>query len=252
MKMPVNIRAMKNDHLMKKTASANPPAIDPVAYFERYSPSKRMSREPIQHTQQAGWLTTVLTFFLMWAQPYWPGPGLWTILGLSIGMQFIMYGSLMLRNERDPKTLVGLFLEKHMDRWVPLLVFSAQTLYMFLIVTALWMSAQMLGVTAPAWVHTTLYILLVLIPVRRLLYEWAGHREHSIRTPVQDGLQYLTVIVVTLLAGVLTTHFVSPFGHPVTGDNSVPLIFIWVIVTLIILSNIVLFIDGTFSKRKRR
>jgi|GEM_PF-2906120 len=224
----------------------------PVIYFERFMPSRRQSRNPLQHTHQAGWLTTVLTAFLMWAQPRWPGPGLWAVLGLSVGMQCLVYGALALQDKHIPKTRIGHLLATHMVRWFPWLVFVAQTTYLFLIVTVLWMSAQMLGVHAPAWVHTTLYILLVLIPVRRIIFEWASHRGQDIRTPVQDALQYFTVIVVTLLIGVLATHFVSPFGHPITGDNSVPLIFIWVIATLVILSCVVLFIDNTFSKRKRR
>jgi hypothetical protein len=132
-----------------------------------------------------------------------------------------------------------------------MLLFSTQTLFMFLIVSVLWFSIVALGLTVHLWIHINLYVLLTLVTIRRLLSEWASTQESYIRTPVQDGLQFLTGIVITLLLATALTHFFAPFGHPVTGDNSMPLIFVWVIAVVIILFYIILLIDRIMGKKGR-
>lgn len=219
--------------------------------FMRYRPEDRRSKAPILKTRQTGWLVVLLILFLNWAAwPEW-SPARYAMWGVSFGLLMMLRGALDLTKPRMRKTALGRRLMASRDRWFPLMLFFIQNIYLFLIVSVLWFSMVALGLTVHIWVHINLYILLSLLTVRRLLSEWAGLQDSSIRTPIQDGLQFLTGIVITLLLATALTHFFAPFGHPITGDNSLPLIFVWVIAVLIVLFYIILLIDRIMGKKGR-
>lgn len=222
-----------------------------ISLFPQYRPSERHAAQMIKYTLQAGWLTAILAAVLLWAQPDKSPPGYWVILGTALGGLMILRGALDLRAATKHRTQLATRLTASVDHWFPLLLFSAQTVYMFLLVALMWFTLPSLGVYLHPLLHVGLFSLLTLIAIRRLIAEWARHKGPSIRLPVQDGLQYTTATIVTLLVAIALTHAISPFGHPITGDNSLPIVIIWVIASLVILCCIILFVDRIFSKRRR-
>ncbi len=221
-----------------------------VPLFPQYRPSERHSVEIIRYTRQAGWLTVVLAALLLWAQPERTPPGYWVIMGTALGGLMILRGALGMRDGGKHRTHLATRMAGSLDHWFPYLLFAAQTLYLFLLISLMWFTLPSLGVYLHPLLHVGLFGLLILITLRRLIAEWARHKNASVRLPVQDALQYSTTIIFTLLIAIALTHAVSPFGHPITGDNTMPIVIIWVIASFVILCCIILFIDR-FSKRQR-
>ncbi len=219
--------------------------------FPHYSPSDRHSVEPIKYVRQAGWLTIVLTALFMWAEFGNAPPVYWSIMGVAFGALILLRGALELRQSDQQRFRWSQQLARSLDRWFPYLLFTLQTLFMFLLVAVLWFILPVLGVYLHPALHIGMFSLLVLIAIRRLIGEWARHKGAEIRLPVQDALQYVTTIIVTLLVAIALTHAISPFGHPITGDNTMPIVIIWVIASFVILCCIILFIDRLFVKRQR-
>ncbi len=232
-----------------ETAPAGDEKREPL--FPQYRPSERHAAEAIRYVRQAGWLTVLLAALLLWAQTGKSPPGYWVVMGMALGTLMVLRGALELQTSAHHRTQLAGRLSQARERWFPYLLFGTQTLFLYLLVSVLWFTLPALGVDLHLILHIGLYVLLTLITVRRLIAEWARHKVAVVRLPVQDGIQYTTTIIVTLLVAVAMTHAVSPFGHPITGDNSMPIVIIWVIASLIILCCIILIIDRLFGRRRK-
>lgn len=219
--------------------------------FERYQPSNRLSRAPIQQTQYSGWLTLGLATLLVWADPGAAPYFFYSIAGSALGMTLILRAALRLTQETQLRFHWAQRAAALQDRWFPGLLFFCQTVFLFAIASLLWFTLPMLGVTLHLGLHIGLYVLLTLISARRILTEWASVQSLSLRSPLQDSIQYVTIIIVTLLLAVAATHAISPFGHPITGDNSGPLVFIWLIAVFMVISCIILLIDRALGRKGR-
>ena len=218
--------------------------------FPQYRPSERHAAEVIRYVRQAGWLTVLLAALLLWARTEKTPPGYWVVMGTALGALMVLRGALALHTSGHHRTRLADRLSQSREQWFPYLLFGTQTLFLYLLVSVLWFTLPALGVNLHFILHIGLYVLLTLITVRRLIAEWARHKVAVVRLPVQDGLQYTTTVIVTLLVAVAMSHAVSPFGHPITGDNSMPIVIIWVIASLIILCCIILLIDRLFGRRR--
>jgi hypothetical protein len=234
---------------------ADPPS---VHLFPDYQPSHRGSRHPIRHTLWAGWLAFTLALLLLWAHPDgWP-PVYWTLAGLSFGLCLLIKGCLALGPLEGVTTPPPTHrsraitrLAASRDHWFPMLLFTLQTAFLFLNTAILWVTLPRLGLPMHPLVSIGLFSMLVLVALRRLLAEWARRGHPTVRPAAMDVLQYLTTIVVSLLLALALSHAVSPFGHPITGDTTLPLVFIWVVASFVILVSMVLIVDR-ISGRKRR
>jgi len=218
--------------------------------FPDYMPSHRSSKDVIQHTLYVGWLSFILALLLLWAHPEaWP-PVYWSLAGLSLGIVLILRGLLKL-SEPPHATPLAQKATITRDAWFPLTLFVAQTAFMFIIASILWVTMPKLGAAPHLLVTIGLYVMLALISIRRLMAEWVRRKFPGMRSPAQDVLQYSTTFVVTILVALAITHAISPFGHPITGDNSLQIVVIWVIATFVMLACLILIIDRLFSRRNR-
>lgn len=224
----------------------------PAPLFPQYQPSARHAAQAIRNTQQAGWLTVALAALMLWAQPEGYPPGYWVVMGTALGASLILLGALELRHEGTHRTRLATSMSANLEQWFPYLLFGLQTLFMFLIVAVMWFTLPSLGVPLHPLLHTGLFIFLALITVRRFISEWAQHKNVSVRLPVQDALQAFTIIIVALLVAIALTHAVSPFGHPITGDNTILVVLIWVVAGFVILCGLALFADKIFKRKSGR
>lgn len=220
--------------------------------FQSYQPSFIKSREYVLRTLRLGLIPIGVALVVMWERAQPPGPGLWSALGVCLGMESMLFAAWRFRDPGIRKTRLGMRMAVSLDRWFPLLVFSAQSVFLIVTVLIFWLTIVELGLEIYRWIHPIIYVLLFYVPLRRFMLEYVREKSSKTAFVVRESLNYLAVILIALLAGSILTMVVIPLGHPLTGDTWPPLIFIWVLVVMTILSVVVLFVDRVFSSRKKR
>ncbi len=239
---------------MRNTPHVLPPEQSGVAsaqpMFPHYRPSHRLAREAIAHTVQAGWLSVALALLLLWAFGGQQQPLHWAILGVSAGLLCLIKAARMLPLSAPHRLRITEYLTRTREDWFAYLLFAAQTIYMFTLPALLWFSLPAIGVPLSPALHIGLFSMLTLIAIRRFLGEWALRRTTQSKFPLQEILRSITTIIMTILVAIAATHAISPFGHPITGDNTMPIVVIWVIAVFIILSALILLIDLLSGRRR--
>lgn len=239
------------------TANAPHPPQRWLPLFEHYAPGHRLAPDIIRHTRHAGWLTGLMATAFIWA--FWPDQYLlnWAILGLAAGMGLTVAGALNLSDQPDAYGLKWTpQLVATRTLWFPYLLFGAQTVYLFGLVALIWFALPELGVPLNLGLHVSMFALLTLITLRRLIGEWARQRAKYSTLPLREVLHLSTTMLVTLLLAIAASHAVSPFGHPITGDNTLPLVLIWLIAVFVLLCSMILLADrllgGAAARLERR
>jgi hypothetical protein len=225
--------------------------------FEHYAPGHRLAPEIIRHTRHAAWLTGLMAAAFIWA--FWPDQHLlnWAILGLATGTGLMVAGALNLSDQPDAYGLKWTpQLVASRTAWFPYLLFAAQTVYLFCLVALIWFALPELGVPLNPGLHISMFALLTLITLRRLIGEWARQRAKYSTIPLREVLHLSTTMLVTLLVAIAASHAVSPFGHPITGDNTLPLVLIWLSAVFVLLCALIMLIDrlqgGAMARLQRR
>ncbi len=222
-----------------------------MTYFAEYQPSDRHARGHVMKARLFGWVVVVTTIALMHVQQR-AGPGLWAALGMGGGSLLILRGAILLRREQVHKTPLGRHLLNTMDTWFPWLLFGFQSVILLLAATILWLSAVELGVKVYTLTHINFFCLMALIPIRRVVNEHARMKGIEHRQGLIEGVQCLIVIFTTTMVAFGVTQIFIPLGHPITGDNTPPLIVIWVIATLVVLGRLLLYLDHMIRKRHEK
>lgn len=223
-----------------------------MTYFAEYQPSDRHARGHVVKARLFGWVVVGITIALMSVRQQRAGPGLWAALGIGIGSLLILRGAIRLRREYIHKTPLGRHLLNTMDDWFPWLVFGFQTVFLLLAATVLWLSAVELGVKVYTLTHINFFCLIALIPIRRVVNEHARMKGIEHRHAVIEGVQCLIVVFSTTMVAFGVTQIFIPLGHPITGDNTPPLIVIWVIASLVVLGRLLLYLDHMIRKRHEK
>lgn len=231
------------------TAPDHSPLPVRLPLYPEYRPSDRHSQEPIQHVYQAGLITALLALILMWAFPGRPPLRYVALGGLALGALLLLKGLLDLPRYTAHKTPWANRCAATQDHWFPMVLFGLQTLMLFLLVSVLWWTLPPLGVSLHPVLHSGLYGLLTLITIRRWINEWA-RRRHDGNHHGQEVAQLVTTILFTLLVATALTHAVQPFGHPITGDNTLPLVFIWVVAIFVVICCLILLMDRLFNPQR--
>ncbi len=220
--------------------------------FEQYQPSSLRSREYILRTLRLGLIPIAVTVLLMVERPRPPGPGLWSALGIALGMEIMLYSAWRMRRPDTSRTRLGRRMAESMDLWFPLLMFTAQSGFLIVTVLVFWLTLLELGLQIYRWTHLVFLTLLFYIPVRRFALACVKAKPEETVYVVRELLNYVAAILLTLLTGAVLTMVLIPLGHPDTGDASPSLIAVWVLVVIAVLSFSILFVDRVFSSRKRR
>lgn len=218
--------------------------------FPHYRPSHRLAKEVVLHTYQAGWLSVALALLLLWAFGGQQHPLHLAVLGISGGVLCLIKSAVALPQSAPYRFKTTAYLARTRENWFAFLIFAAQTVYMFTLPALLWFSLPAIDVPLTPLLHVGLFAMLALVATRRFLGEWALRRAAVSKYPLQEILRTLTTIIVTLLVAIAATHAISPFGHPITGDNTIPIVFIWVIAVFVLLSAVILLIDLLSGRRR--
>jgi hypothetical protein len=219
--------------------------------FPQYRISDRQSLKRFRWTQKTGLFPLFVTLVMMYARPAGPGPGLWCVLGLSIGLELLLWGAYALHvDPRSTSRLCGL-LKATSDRWYPLLLFVTQNIFVLLTIAVFWLTLQELGgIPSTLWINGNLLLLALLIPVYRLTKEMMLQGDDIRYVLWEKSSRYLVVILGTTLAMAFWLEFSLPESGPMPPELLFRILFLGVIASLVILTCIALLLDFWFRRKK--
>jgi hypothetical protein len=219
--------------------------------FPQYRASDRQAPSCFRLTQRIGFFPLFVAVVMMFARPAGPGPGLWCVLGLSIGLELLLWGAYALH--RDPKSTSRLCnrLKATSDSWYPRLLFVTQNIFVLLTIAVFWLTLQELGgIPSTLWINANILLLVLLIPVYRLAKE-IMLRSDDVKHVLWEKLsRYLMVILGTTLAMAVWLDFSLPKTGLITPELMFRVLVLGVIASLVILTCIALLLDFWFRRKK--
>jgi len=211
--------------------------------FPEYPPARHLHRRHYTRTRQIGALVICLGGLLMLAARRWPGPGLWSALGLCLGLELILWGAHELPFTRSRMSPPGARLAATANRWFPGLLFAVRHLFITIAMLILLFSLVELHILRAAWETAVFGLAILLVPARRLAWEW-NHARPSAAAEIIEALCHrgFLISVVVLATHVLVSVIIAestPYG-----TDTIPLELIaWSIAMLIVVAQTVLFIN---------
>ena len=188
---------------------------------------------------------------MMYARPAGPGPGLWCVLGLSLGLGLILWGAYALHV--DPKSTSRLCcrLKATSDSWYPPLLFITQNIFVLLTIVVFWLTLQELGgIPSSLWINLNILLLALLIPVYRLAKEMMLRSDDVKHVLWEKVSLYMLVIFGTTLAMALWLNFSLPETGLIPPDLMIRILFLGVAASLVILTCIALLLDFWIRRKK--
>ncbi|MCO5045259.1 MAG: hypothetical protein J5I99_10710 [Verrucomicrobia bacterium] len=220
--------------------------MNPHIYSEHHLAHRRF-REYYRRTLAMGAVALGLAIWMGSAQMPMPGPGLFANAGFSAAGIFLLWA---LRNlhTTPPRSRWGQRVRARSENQFPAIVICLQGWFILLIALLIWFTVAELGFAANGFQHTLLIGILLLAPVRRILDGTEPPRPSPRRDLIRETLAYLNVCLITLfIAAVLTTAMLPP-DAPATSELPFAVMFIWVVVTLILLTCAILLLDHIVRK----
>ncbi len=226
-----------------------------MSMFPDYQPSAARSPRHIQTGLNLGLAPVGVSLLLILARPGWPGPFLWSMFLVSLGLVLIYRGCVDLPRKEHKTLPVFTRLAARCDAWFPLFLFVMQNVFCILTFAILWVQILDIGLAEYTqwWHHLILGFVIFLFPFRRGLLEYLRDRDIDTDGLVEQGLRYLTWIIgAVFLTGTLTPWIVSATQGPQKAP--VGLVVLWVPATLIVITCLFLFTEHlvTFLGRRRR
>ncbi len=153
------------------------------------------------------------------------GPGLWCALGLSAGLQLILWGSYRLHQEPALRTPWARRLAANSARWFPALMFVAWNGFAVILGVLLWLTVVQNGYPAGPAIHATVIAIIALIPIKGLAREW-----HLVcntqRSLVINELLFFGLIILVALFLTLSLISFNPSTVKTPDQNYDPVIVV--------------------------
>jgi hypothetical protein len=219
--------------------------------FPQYRILDRQALSRFRLTQKIGLFPLFVAIVMMYARPAGPGPGLWCVLGLSLGMELIVWGAYALHF--DSKSASGFCsrLKETSDRWYPPLLFATQNVFVLLTIVVFWLTLRELGsIPSSLWINLNILLLALLIPVYRLAKEMMLRSDDVKYVLREKASRYLIVILGTTLAMAIWLDFSLPETGQIAPDLMIRILFLGVAASLVILTCIALLLDFWFRRKE--
>jgi O-antigen/teichoic acid export membrane protein len=221
-----------------------------MALFVNYQRSNPVSLPHIRWVQKLGLIPIFITGALIAANRTSAGPGLWTALGLSLGLELILWGALELYSTHEKKTPWGEELVRRHDRWFPTLVFVMKYSFIALSLTVLWMTIHDLGFPTSLWHHILFVFIVLLLPITQAVREKAG-ADPEPRVEAWDNICHcLNVILITIVVASLLCNLIVSQSSPYGTETDPLVLVIWVLAILIMISSMIIYL-GRIARHKR-
>lgn len=199
-------------------------------------------RQHCRQTQLFGLLPLFLAVTLMTAPGSARAPGLWCALGVTTGLEIILWGCFVLHFREGPQTALGKRIISRSDRWFPLLLFVMRHLFLVLPVLLLWLTIVGIGFPASFFSHVAVFALLALWPAKALAHEAAITYPSDKHDLVDEFLRGLIISVMVLLIALTITLSTMPKVGPVKDELMALFIILWVGALLTVMGSQVIFI----------
>jgi hypothetical protein len=180
---------------------------------------------------------------------YYPriGPGIFSNAGLCLSGLLLLW-SVHEMQFQAPTTRWGRWIVQHIDDLFPALLIALQGGFIILAAMLIWFTLPDLGFSPGPMSSISLFGILVLSPIRRILAGTAPPNPTARRELLTEALGYLSTILATLFIAGFLTHMVPPPEDPEAENVPMGTIIIWVLATLTILTCIILFVDHIVRK----
>ncbi len=218
--------------------------------FPQYRLTERSGIRHTRTVQQLGLLPLAIAAMLMFAYPAGPGPGLWAALGVSIGLELVLWGAFALHGLRKPATALGARLVEISDQWYPYLLFGVRKTFVILSLTLLWLTLLDLGFPESTWHHVNFVLLMILYPISLFTREMAQQDEMLRFDLLADFFHYLGIILLTTFVTGVVTLLSAPSVALTSQQHNPFLIVLWVAASLVILTCVALFLDRAFRRTR--
>lgn len=212
--------------------------------FPQYRITDRQALRRFRLTQKMGLFPLFVSVVMMYAMPAGPGPGLWCALGLSIGLELLLWGAHSLHSDPNSTSRLSTRLKTTSDSWYPLLVFIAQNIFVLLTILVFWLTLHGVGaIPSSVWINLNILLLVVLIPVYRLAREMMLRSDDVKHVLWEKAARYLIIILATVLAMSIWLRFALPESGPIQPELMMRIMILSVISSLVVLTCIALLLD---------
>jgi hypothetical protein len=219
--------------------------------FPQYRISDRQALARFRLTQKIGLFPLFVAIVMMYARPTGPGPGLWCVLGLSLGFELLLWGAYALHVDTKSTSQLCNRLRATSDRWYPLLLFVTQNVFVLLTILVFWLTLQELGgILSSLWVNVNILLLASLIPVYRLAKEMMLQSDDVKHVLYEKASRYMIVILGTTMAMACWLEVSLPETGPIPPDLMIRILLLGVAASLVILTCIALLLDFWVRRKK--
>lgn len=215
--------------------------------YEEYKLASRHARGHLRRSLATGAVPALLALWIGLSRFPRTGPGLYAVLGLSIGALLMLGGAWRLHGERNPSR-ISHWLVRRSDRWFPPFVLLSQNFFVGLTVMMLWLTICELGFAASWLQHALLLTLLVLSPARRILAGTEPVHPSALRELATESLGYFNAMVFVVFLASTISRAMLPPGQPITGSVPMSVVIVWLPAVLVIIGCVILFIDHIVRK----
>ena len=223
--------------------------ITAMLLFPEYQLSERAAARHVEATRRLGLLPIFVTLVLMLARNANPGPGLWCALGLSIGLELLLWGAYAICLEKDLRSRTATYFALTADAWFPLFLFTMQNGFVFISAAVLLVTIEELGFPATLLENSLIILLILLLPAYRLASEKARVTESTRWALTSEGCRYFAIAIGAVWMASTITLFLAPPGTPLSHEFFPIAVILWVLAAVVILVCLMLFADHVLKAR---
>ena len=214
-----------------------------VDLFIHYRPSERHSAEPIRRTLNFGRLFIVIILALLFSHNVGTRPGLWSALGVGLGVYIMLRAAIALGVTSPAATGWAQRKAAARDQWFPLFLFTVQSAFLLLSVAVFWITFCEIGFPARAWHHALIILFALAIPAYRVARERLLLEQNVKHDLAERFFRYLLVILVSVLLAGLLTPLLDLSRDLRADDQLVFLLLMWSATLLVSVVCVLMFVD---------
>jgi hypothetical protein len=234
------LRIENGVHPDMPVAAAQPQTQEFADALAEYGAGDRAYRSRCQRVRALGLLPVLFAITLLIATNLRPAPGLWSVIGIAIGMELVIWGADALHKPGTRRSRLAERLVSHTQSWMPRLLFGIENAFIALAMIILWFTLADIGFPAGLFDHVVFAALLLQMPFRRFLRRRALIAPTMWNHLTDDVSRYVLYSLVALFIASVSTGFILPPGQPLDREPPASVLFLWVPAILVCIAMVVL------------
>lgn len=221
------------------------------APFPEYRPSAPTGYRNFRNAQYAALGILLASLLLMIAQPVAPGPGLYLIFGVTLGISLVLSGLEKIFFQNGYSTAWGRRLNERRNALGPWILYSAQTILLFLGVSLFWVPSAHYILPASFFLHANVVLLMLAIPAYRLVAAYARVTEADHWISAAQLLRSAVLSLAAVLLGGLITAALAPPRQGIPQGSHAFLVLIWLGVLMVPVVCALLWANHVLSRKRK-